>query len=130
MASLPAVLRLADAFAYLLLPRLRLDDGELPIAILEHIIGLQCLATAALSLDAARRNGKLAAYAATLNVAPARGLQRGINVFGTCLCFIHSSILQVAGKCLMQEGLLQRVERLDFALVDGFKSLCFVLELE
>ena len=70
-------------------PRLGLDDGELGVAIDQHVVGGERLAAPAVAFDAAERDRILAPDAAALDDAPAGRLQRGIDVLGSGLGFVH-----------------------------------------
>lgn len=83
------VLRLRHAFREFLIPRLGLDDRELRVAILKHIVRGERLATPAVPLDTAERDRKLTSNAAAVDNAPAGRLRRGINVVGACLGLVH-----------------------------------------
>ena len=83
------VLRLRHAFGQRLVPRLGLDHGQLVVAIDQHVVGGQRLAAPPVAFDAAQRDRILAADAAALDHAPARRLQRGIDVLGSGLGFVH-----------------------------------------
>jgi len=68
-----------------------LDDGQLLVAVDQHIIGNLWLAALPGTHDAAGCN-HLAAYSAAIDDAPARRLQRGVNIFSSSFCFIHNFI--------------------------------------
>jgi len=70
-------------------PCLGLDDGEFVVAIDEHVIGRERLAAPPEPFDAPECDGILAQDAAALDHAPPRGLEGGINVFGSGFGFVH-----------------------------------------
>ena len=82
-----------------------------------------------MAFDAARRDRVLAPDAAALDHAPARRRERGVDVLGSGLGFVHGvSSSEFAGEGLMQQRLLQRVECGELALVDGFEALGFGMQ--
>ena len=121
------VLRLRDTFGQSLIPCLGLHHRQFGIAINQHIVGDQRLAVMAQALDPARCDEIFTQDAAALNHTPARRLQRGINVFGSGFGFVHGS--QLSCKRLVQEGFLQRLQRGEFLLVDGFEAADFIRQL-
>ena len=82
-------LGLPDAFGQRTVPRLRLDDGQPGVAVLQHVVCDQGFAPASASFDAPGRNRELPSDAASLDDAPSRRLQRGIDVFGPGFGFVH-----------------------------------------
>ena len=85
------VLGLGDALGERLVPRLGLDHGQLAVAVDEDVVGGERLAAVAVALDAARRDRVLAQDAAALDDAPAGRLERGVDVLGSGLGFVHAS---------------------------------------
>src|ERR1700733_1896631 len=103
------VLGLRHPFGQRLIPGLSLNDSQLGVAILQNVICLQRIATPPLAFNAARSNHVLAPNAATLDLTPARRLQRGINVLGSRLGFVHRQCLKLSSEGLVQKRLLQRL---------------------
>src|ERR1019366_1674400 len=87
------VLGLRHAFGEWFVPRLRLDDGELVIAIDEDVVGNEPLAAAPVACKAALGDLVLPRNAAALHHAPPRRLEGGIDVFGSGLGFVHGAAL-------------------------------------
>ena len=83
------VLGLAEAFGDRLVPGLGLDDGELVVAVHEHVVGDDGLAAPTEALNASGRDRELARNLAALHDAPACRRQRGIDVLGAGLGFVH-----------------------------------------
>ncbi|MDZ4800714.1 MAG: hypothetical protein SGI92_21350 [Bryobacteraceae bacterium] len=83
------VLGLPHALGQFFIPGLGLVQGQLGVAIFQNVIRLQRLAAFAVAFDAAQRDGIFAADAAALDHAPARRLQRGVNVLGSGFGFVH-----------------------------------------
>ena len=83
------VLRLRHAFGQRFVPRLGLDDGQLGVAIDQHVIGGERLAAPPVAFDAAQRDRILAPNAAALDDAPAGGRERGVDVLGSGFGFVH-----------------------------------------
>ena len=90
------VLGLRHAFGQRFIPRLGLDDGELGVAIDQHVIGGERLAAPPVAFDAAERDRVFAPDAAAFDDAPARRLQRGIDMLGSGFGFVHDVVLQIA----------------------------------
>ena len=70
-------------------PRLGLDDGQLGVAIDQHVIGGERLAAPPVAFDAAQRDRIFAPDAAAFDHTPARRLQRGVDVLGSGFGFVH-----------------------------------------
>ena len=87
------VLGLRHALGQRLVPRLGLDDGELGVAIDQHVIGGERLAAPSVAFEAARRDGVFAPDAAAFDHAPARRFQCGVDMFGSGLGFVHGMVL-------------------------------------
>ena len=83
------------------------------------------LARFPVAFDAAQRDVILAQDSAALIHAPARCLEGRVNMLGSGFGFIHAMALQCSGECLMQQRLFQRLQRVEFLLVDGFEALGF-----
>jgi hypothetical protein len=83
------MLGLRHALGQRFAPGFGLDDGQLVVAVDQHIIGDERLAALAVALDAPRRDGVFAQDFATLRHAPARGLQRGVDMLGSGFGFVH-----------------------------------------
>ena len=84
------ILRLPHAFGQCFVPRLGFHHAELGVAILQHVIRRERFAAwPPVTFDATGRNRILAPDAAALHHAPSRCLQRGINVLGSGLGFVH-----------------------------------------
>ena len=83
------ILRLRHALGQRHIPRLGLDDGEPGVAVLQHIVGRQRLATLARTLDASQGDGKLAPDAAALNHVPTGCLEGGVDMLGAGFGFIY-----------------------------------------
>lgn len=82
------VLGLRHALGQGLVPGLGFQNGELAVAMDQHVVGRQPLAAPSFAFDAAGRDD-LAAYAAALDHAPARRLQGGVDMLGASLGFVH-----------------------------------------
>ncbi len=80
---------MADAFGERFAPRLGLNDGDLGVAIDEHVVGDVGLAAPAVTLDAAGGDTVLAQDLAALDDAPTRRLQCGVDVLGARLGLVH-----------------------------------------
>ena len=120
------ILGLAHAFGQLAQHRLGLNHGKLGVAVLQHIVGSQRRAALARTFEAAQRDGVLAPDAAALHHAPSGSGQQGIDQFGAGFGFVHGVFLQGAAEGLVQQGLLQRIEGGELALVEGFEALGFI----
>ena len=83
------VLGLRHALGQRFIPRLGLDDGELGVAILKHVIGGERLAASPVAFDAAERDRIFAPDAAAFDDAPARRFQGGIDMLGSGFGFVH-----------------------------------------
>src|ERR1035438_6726292 len=92
------ILRLPDAFGQFFFQRLGFANAEFGVSNFQDVIGGEWFAAFAVALDATGRNRILAPDAAALDDAPARRLQRGINMFGACLGFVHLLILHQIGR--------------------------------
>ena len=77
------VLRLSDAFCQFLIPRFRFHGGQLCVAILQNVVSRQRLAPSAVAFDASERNRVLATNATSVNNAPARRSEGGVDVLGS-----------------------------------------------
>ena len=83
------ILGLTHALGQQFVPRLRLDHGQLGVAIFQHVIGGERLAPLSVALDTTQRNRILAPDATAVDHAPASRRQRGVNVFGSGFGFVH-----------------------------------------
>ncbi len=83
-------LRLGHAFGQRFVPGLGFDHGKLVIAIDEHVVGAQRLGAPTMPFHSSERDGVLAQNPAAFDHAPARRLERGINVLGSGFGFVHS----------------------------------------
>ena len=86
---------LRHAFRQRFVPRLGFDHGQFLVAIDQHIIGGERLAAFAMPLDTARGNGIFAQNLASINDSPARRGQRGINMLGSGLGFVHVTLFSI-----------------------------------
>ena len=101
------VLGLRHAFGQFFVPRLGLDDGQLGVAIVQHVIGGERLAASPVAFDAARRDRIFAPDAAALDHAPARRLQRGVDMFGSGFGFVHlQPLLNGLEYCTLTKNLI------------------------
>lgn len=96
------ILVLVDALGQFFVPCLRLDHRQLVIAVLQHIIRDERFPALAMPLDAARRDDGFPPDAATGHHAPARRPQRGIDVLGSGLGFVHGRFS--IGRVALQSG--------------------------
>lgn len=92
------VLGLRHPFGQRFVPPFGFDDGELGVAIFQHIIGGQRFAAPPIAFNATERNWILPPDAAPLDDSPARRFQRGINVFCAGFGFVHHACLFVFRK--------------------------------
>ena len=93
------VLGLADTGGEFLVPRLGLNDGELGVAIDEHVVGDVGLAAPPVALDATGGDTMLAQDFAAFDDAPTDRFQGGVDMLGACLGFVHwSSMSQVMSQ--------------------------------
>src|SRR6185437_6020985 len=84
------VFGLCHALGQLFIPRLGLVHRQLGVAIFQNVIGGERLAAFAVAFDATGGNGIFAADAAAFDDAPTCRFQRGINMLGACLGFVHA----------------------------------------
>jgi len=80
-----------------LVPGLRLDHGQLGVAVDEHVVGdlgLCPRALAAAALQTAQRDAVFAQDAAAFDHTPAGGLQGGVEVLGAGFGFVHVPCLR------------------------------------
>ena len=80
---------LPDALGEFFVPRLRFDNGELGVAIHQHIIRDVRLPSPAATFDAASRDTVLAQDFTSLHDTPPRRFQCGVDVFGSGFGFVH-----------------------------------------
>ena len=80
---------LPDALGEFFVPRLRLDNGELGIAIDQHIIRDVRLPSPPPTFDAAFGDAVLAQDFTSLHDTPPRRFQCGVDVFGSGFGFVH-----------------------------------------
>ena len=80
---------LPDALGEFFVPRLRFDNGELGVAIDQHIIRDVRLPSPAATFDAASRDTVLAQDFTSLHDTPPRRFQCGVDVFGSGFGFVH-----------------------------------------
>ena len=83
------IFRLADTLGQLLVLRLGLNDGQLHVAINQHIVGDIRLAAPSTPFDTSGRNAVFAKDFAALDNAPACGSERGVDVFSSGFGFVH-----------------------------------------
>ncbi len=83
------VLRLPDALGQCLIPRLGLDDGQLGVAVFQHVVGYERSPAPARPLDPAGCNPVLAPNSASLDHAPACRRKGRIDVFGSGFGLVH-----------------------------------------
>ena len=83
------VFRLANAFGQCFIPSLRFDRGQLRVAIFQNVVSLQCLAPASVAFDATERDRVFATNPASVNNAPTRRSEGGVDVLGSGFSFVH-----------------------------------------
>ena len=83
------IFRLADTLGQLLVLRLGLNDGQLHVAINQHIVGDIRLAAPSTPFDAASCDAVFAEDFATLDDALTCCSERGIDQFGFGFGFVH-----------------------------------------
>ena len=84
------MLGLAETFRQRGVEGLRLDDGELGVAILEQVVGDVGMAAAAMPFEPAEGDLVLAPNAAAGDDAPAGRGEGGIDVLGAGFGFVHA----------------------------------------
>jgi hypothetical protein len=89
------VLGLGEAERDGFVPGFGLDDGELGVAVFEDVVGLERLGAAAGAFEPAERDEILAADAAAFDDAPTGRAERGVDVLGARLGFVHFKIRAV-----------------------------------
>ncbi len=87
------IFRLSHALGESLVLCFCLDDGELGVAINQHIICDVRLAASSATFDAACCDAVFAEDSAALDDAPSCGLQRGVNQLGSGFGFVHGRVL-------------------------------------
>ena len=82
------VLGLPQSFRQRLVPSLGLDHGQLRVAILEHIVGRQCLAAPPVAFESSQRDREFATGTASLNNASTRGRECWVDMFSSGFGFV------------------------------------------
>ena len=86
------VLGLGHTFAQSFVPRLGFHYSQLGVAVLQHIVGAQCLAAFACTFKPPHGDGVFAPYAAAVHHAPACSGEGWVNVFGAGFGFVHDAL--------------------------------------